>query len=116
MNQSPGSPYVQLLRSAPDTNNGTRMGGIAQALKMGLQGYLMGQDHADQQAASQALLDGLTGRNMPGPKSDGSAGYNGPPGGTAGAVAALGRLQGNPYAGPMAQGLLLRQGLGRFRP
>lgn len=101
---SQGNPYVALLANQPNYNNGTTMGGLASILQQALMGYMIGKDRSQQTEANQALIKGMTPEQLPadtyGPPS---------PGGMQGAVGQLGQLQDNPYAGKLAQQLLMQQ-------
>lgn len=99
-----GNRYAALLAQQPDPNNGTATGGIASALQRALMGHMMAKDQSDRTAAQQALVQGMTAVPMP-------EGMQGPPkpGGIEGATMALGALKDNPYAGRLAQDLLMKQ-------
>jgi hypothetical protein len=98
--------FAQLLAQQPSINNGTWQGGLGEALKMGLTGYILGRDRQDSLAASQALQRGLGPQPMP-------EGQYGPPqmGGLETASAALSSpdMAQNEYAGRLAQQLRLSQ-------
>lgn len=101
---SGGNPYVPLLMNQPNYNNGTLPGGLATILQQALLGYVAGKDQRDQTAANQAFVKGMSPQQLP-------AGQYGPPnpGGIQGAVGQLGQLGDNPYAGRLAQELLLKK-------
>lgn len=70
--------YAQTLQRAPNANNGTMYGGLANVLQQGLTGYYMGEDRQDLEAANAAM-------QSENPQAN------------------LNALQGNEYAGRMAQ-------------
>lgn len=97
-----------IVKADPSVNNGSITGGLAYALQKYLEGRSYRNDMDQEDAATQALLRGLTGRGV-----NPEAGTMGPiqpqPGGYDQAATELAGLGGNPYAGRLANQLLLRQ-------
>lgn len=108
------NPYVQLLQSQPNYNNGSKTGGLASILQQALLGYMMGRDQGQQTDANKALMAGLMGNQTTyDPTGTGPMGGQPQTYGTPGSLAsALKNMQGmsdNPYAGRMAQQLMMQQ-------
>jgi hypothetical protein len=58
-NLSVNNRFMQLLQSAPSSNNGTAAGGIGSVLQKALMGYMMGKDSEDQTAARGVMSQAL---------------------------------------------------------
>lgn len=106
---SPQSRYAQMLLSERSANNGTVAGGLADAAKKLMAGYLMGQDRRAQESAQAALVKGL------GPQTSGHPGTDQTtmPGGFDSVASALGGMPDNPYAQRLTSQLLMSQALQR---
>lgn len=48
--------FAQMLSGGPNLNNGSIGGGLAEMLKSGLQGYMLGADQRDQRLADEAMM------------------------------------------------------------
>jgi hypothetical protein len=121
---------AQLLAMQKSSNNGTTAGGLGHMLQQFMLGKMMREQGmaekkavADESAAMQAMTQGMsakpwtppdemihqgspTGPMMPRQDAMDNAS---PAGGYAGALAALGGLQDNPYAGRLSQQLAMKQ-------
>jgi len=105
-----GSRLAALL-SRGNYNNGSQAGGLATVLQQALMGMAMKGD-ADAQAldrqqqaeAPAAMAQGMNAKPWVNPDT-GQA--QGTAGGYEGGIAALGNLQGNPYAGKLSQALMM---------
>lgn len=75
--------FAQMLGGSPNLNNGSIGGGLAEMLKSGLQGYMLGADQKDQRLADEAMMS-----------PDAQA-----------RLTALRGLEGNEYAGRLARQL-----------
>lgn len=106
---SPQGRYAQMLLSERSANNGTVAGGLADAAKKLMAGYLMGQDRRAQESAQAALVKGL------GPQTSGHPGIDQAttPGGFDSVASALGSMPDNPYAQRLTSQLLMSQALQR---
>lgn len=100
------SRLTRLLMQQPSYNNGTTYGGLADVLNQALLGYSSRKDEENQQAATQALLQGMGAKPWVNPDT-GEA--QGTAGGYEGAIYALQNQQGNPFAGRLASQLMMGQ-------
>ena len=100
------SRLTKLLMQRPNYNNGSVYGGLAYVLNQGLLGYSSRKDEENQQAATQALLQGMGAKPWVNPDT-GEA--QGTAGGYEGAIYALQNQQGNPFAGRLASQLMMGQ-------
>lgn len=113
--------YAQLLGAQPSSNNGTWAGGLADALRMGMMGYLTGKDQKDATAADQAFTQGMQAKPWTNPDTGNQTiakdmgNMQGPPqmvptaqaGGMGGALQAMQGMPDNPYAGRYARELMM---------
>jgi hypothetical protein len=107
--------------AAPPVTQHTQ--GLAQLARMGLSGWMMGEDQRDYAAANEAMTRGMTqpwinpdtgAATIPQRMPAGQAGPpqmvpTGPAGGAEGAITALQKLGDNPYAQRNLQGLLMQR-------
>ena len=113
-----------LLQADPSINNGTVAGAAATIAKMGLAGWMMGQDARDSRAASEGMMRGMSAKPWVNPDTGsatiaremgaGESGPSqmvptGPAGGIDGAMAAMGNMPDNEYASRNLQGLLMQR-------